>query len=496
MEKSQVGVEDALRAEKIRGILARVIESQGTNSDEKQAMPSESPGSESLAKPASLIDSEAAVKHLNLPKEQHNQFLEAVRKNLSLQNQLTHLRAEHNAVLSTTPENTDRIEAERELLNLQLEVNELEKEYRRMSAINSYYTELSRMPAASPDFLDPAVMFKGFSPLPKLPKELVEGFTKDLEAPEQEIRDLVSRIRKATLREKLALQRDEKKLAELKAKDPIDPNRLPLEVQVEALQDVKNSLVNWIETMLSKAGEGDEEETPQSPVKGGNVEDDVDYKAHLADIQKLYGRHLDFRRQIEANLAQVKELSKHSQPKTKTGSLKREELSQHQPEPQTYLLTPYLENLAALAMEQRGLTQERAHINSTIARQRQATRDKLRHLTQTSELLSKYAPPDSGQSEMHDFTKGPNVVSQIRPWLYAADSAKIATLESVAEAVDAGQMAIDDAMQALDQTSRLQNKGPLNPLSVQQESACDPRKESGNKSIWSSLDGNLGLINE
>ncbi|KAI0164807.1 hypothetical protein GGR57DRAFT_212811 [Xylariaceae sp. FL1272] len=496
MEKSQVDVDDALRAMKIRGILAQVLDSQGANSDEKRDKPSESRSSESLTKPAALIDSEAAVKHLNLPKEQHSQFVEAVRENLSLQKQLAQLRADHNAVLSIKPENTDRMETERALLNLQLQVNELEKEYSRLSAINSYYTELSRMPAASPDFLDPAVMFKDFSSLPKLPKDLVEGFTKDLEAPEQEIQDLVSRIRKATLREKLALQRDEKRLAELKAKDPIDPSRLPLEVQVEALQDVKNSLVNWIETMLSKAGEGDQEETPQSPVKGGIAEDDVDYNAHLADIQKLYSRHLEFRRRIEINLAQIKELSKPSQPKAEKGSLKREEVSQHQPEPQTYLLAPYLENLAALAIEQRSLTQERAHINSTITRQKQATRNKLRHVAQTSELLSKYTSPDADQSDSQDFTKGPNVASQIRPWLYAADSVKIATLESVAEAVDAGQMAIDDAMQALDQTSRLQNKAPLNPLSGERASASDARKDSGKKSIWSSLDGNLGLINE
>ncbi|KAI1162367.1 hypothetical protein F5B18DRAFT_381904 [Nemania serpens] len=483
-------------------------------------------GQEQLGSPIFLIDPDMPVSLSDAPQEKQQEFIEAVQKNIKLQKELSRLRADHKAAVSaaaTPTPSLSRADAERQLLEEKLESNMLEKERRRLEVLNKYYEELGRQPAAAPDFLDPKAMFKNCAPFPELPKELVEGFTKVQEAPEQEAQELVSRLRKATLRQKLVLEHDQRKLEELKAKYPIDPKDLPPEIQVTALNAVKNSLVNWIETMLSKAGEGEAEEAETSP--GDKYEyKDLDGGAQLADVEKEYKRHIELRKQIMASIFQLRKLQDLPRP--------REEAREPVPvvplpassEPQTYLLTPYLEKLQALSREQKGLVQEKAHINATISRQQQETNKMLRRFAQESKLLSKYAPPKSekphSSMSFAKATKSASIAEQIQPWLFAADSAKIATLEAVAQAVDEGQMSIEDAIQALNQVSMLQNKGLLQVPEDREVESGDgegegelsekDKKISGSaekraekkatkveqKSIWSALDGNLGLINE
>ncbi|KAI1189366.1 hypothetical protein F5B17DRAFT_391716 [Nemania serpens] len=517
--------EEELAAKRACEAIERLLRPREELLAEKRAMAqalAQSLGQEQLSSPIFLIDPDTPVSLSDAPQEKQQEFIEAVQKNIKLQKELARLRADHRAAaISAAPTPTaslSRADAERKLLEEKLECNMLEKERRRLGVLNKYYEELGRQPAAAPDFLDPKVMFRDCAPFPELPKELVEGFTKVQDAPEQEAQELVSRLRKATLRQKLVLEHDQRKLEELKAEYPVDPKDLAPEIQVAALNAVKNSLVNWIESMLSKAGEGEAEEGEGSP---GDKEEDKDLNSHtqLADIEKEYKRHIELRKQIMASISQLRKLKDLPRP--------REEAREPVPvvpapastEPQTYLLTPYLQKLQALSREQKGLVQEKAHINAAISRQQQETNKMLRRLAQESRLLSKYTPPKSEKSHSSmsfaKATKSASIAEQIQPWLFAADSAKIATLEAVAQAVDEGQMSIDDAIQALKQVSMLQNKGPLHvpedgKVELGKEVEGEERKSSGSaekrvekkapkveqKSIWSALDGNLGLINE
>ncbi|KAI3329145.1 hypothetical protein HD806DRAFT_274041 [Xylariaceae sp. AK1471] len=521
--------EEQLAAKRAREALERLLRPREELVAEKRAMArqlAQSLGQEQLSSPIFLIDPDTPVSLSDVPQEKQREFIEAVQKNIKLQKELSRLRAEHKtaAAAAIPAPSSARPDAERRLLEEQLECNKLEKERERLEALNSYYEELDRQPAAAPDFLDPKVMFKDCAPFPELPKELVEGFTKGEEAPDEEIQELVSRLRKATLRQKLVLEHDQRKLEELKANHPVDPKELPPGAQVAALNAVKNSLVNWIETMLAKAGEGESEEAVDSPSKLEKTQnEDFNRDARLADIQKEYERHIELRKQIMASMSQLRKLSESQPPQEEAHDSVPEVLLPARPEPQTYLLTPYLEKLQALSREQKGLVQEKAHINATIAQQQQETNKTLRRLAQESQLLSKHAPPkpEKLQSSLSfsKATKSASVTEQIQPWLFAADSAKISTLEAVAEAVDKGQMSIEDAMQALDQVSMLQNKGPLQMPedgkagstghnlglaedgdqksggSVEKHTEKKSTKE-GKKSIWAALDGNLGLINE
>ncbi|KAI1333444.1 hypothetical protein F5Y16DRAFT_14087 [Xylariaceae sp. FL0255] len=515
--------------------LMRLLPSQGELSAVERTMTdklAQSLGQRQLLQPISLIDPATIIDLSKVPEGQHEALLEAIQKNVTLQKKLADQRAQLSAVgledsvptRSSTSAKSSRAEAEKKLLEAQLEVNQLEKECSRLEVLQSYFKKLDRMPAASPGYLDPKHAFKDCVPFPQLARELVEGFTKQ-QSPDQEIQELVSRFRRANLRQKLVLQRDERRLEELKARTgQVDPNDAPLEVQVEALKAVKTSLVNWIETMLSKAGEGEAEEpdgdlSPTKPGSGTVKGEDFDYKTRLAQFEGEWQRHIQLRRQIEANMAEVQSLrasimAAEEEPQQPRSQRLSTEPASPQREPQTYLLTPYLNKIAALSREQKGMIQEKGYINSMIARQQQETRDTLRRFAQESELLSKYPSPSQSEKSRSQEDgrlqlggKRSTVESQVQPWLFAADSAKIATLESVAESVDAGQIAIDDAMQALDEVHRLQNKGELQlpgevtsePKEDEQWSEGHARKKSINverKSIWSMLDGNLGLINE
>ncbi|KAI1281023.1 hypothetical protein F5Y07DRAFT_316470 [Xylaria sp. FL0933] len=517
--------EEEVAAKRARKALERLLRPREELLAEKRAVAenlAESLGQKQLSSPIFLIDPDKPVSPTEAAEGGQREFIDAVKKNIKLQKELSRLRTEHRAGVSAAVPATSstRADAERRLLEEQLEFNRLEKERQRLDALKRYYDELNSQPAAAPDFLDPRTMFMDCAPFPELPKDLVEGFTKNEETPHKEAQELLSRLRKATFREKLVLQHDQQRLEELKARQPNKQVASP-EAQMVALNAVKNSLVNWIESMLSKAGEGESEEADGSPNKKGEGEN-RDCEAQLAEIKKEYARHIELRKQIMASMSQLRKLRELPRPEKEVSKPAPEIPLPAYPEPQTYLLTPYLEKLQALSQEQKGLVQEKAHINATIARQQQETNKTLRRLAQDSTLLSKHPQPKTEKSHSSlsfaKATKSASVTEQIQPWLFAADSAKIATLEAVAEAVDKGQMSIEDAMQALDQVSMLQNKGPLQvpedggassakgdggstESSEKIEASSERRGEKkpmkdGQKSIWSALDGNLGLINE
>ncbi|KAI0200102.1 hypothetical protein F4808DRAFT_177626 [Astrocystis sublimbata] len=507
--------EEELAAKRAREALKRLLRPKGDVVAEKRAAIQELAhhlGQEHLSSPVFLFDPDTPISLSDSALEKHREFIEAVQRNIGLQRELSKLRVEHRVAASAAPSTPSptRADAERELLEEQLECNRLAKEQQRLEALNKCYEELDRQPVADPGFLDPRVMFQDCAPFPELPKDLVEGFTKDQEAPDQEAQELITRLRKATMRQKLVLEHDQRKLEAFKAKHPIEPKDASPEVQVAALNTVKNSLVNWIETMLSKAGEGESEDAGNSPQKDAQ-DKDFDRNAQLADIDKEYKRHIELRKQIMASITELRKLKDSPRPQPTAQEAAPEEPLPARPEPQTYLLTPYLEKLQALSQEQKGLVQEKAHMNGALAKQHQETNKTLRRLAQDSELLSKHAPPKSEKSHASlsfaKATKTATVTEQVQPWLFAADSAKIATLEAVAEAVDGGQVSIEDAMQALNQVSMLQNKGPLGeqttePAEGEKGMTSAERRTSKKfvkeepKSIWSVLDGNLGLINE
>ncbi|KAI0889986.1 uncharacterized protein GGS22DRAFT_194262 [Annulohypoxylon maeteangense] len=481
-------------------------------------------GAEQLSSPLSLVDLDTTVTPTEALQGNYREYIEAVQKNINIRSEFAQLQEEHDAAtaLLSSPAEEDQ---QARLLELQLEINSLEQEHERLTIADKYLEELDQQPAAAPDFLDSDLMYKECTPLPELPKELMDGFTQDREGPNREIQELLSRLQKAMLRNKLLAQREKQNFEKLKTKTPIEPGSLSPEIQLHALNAVKDSLINWIEGMLSKAG-GDEDEpsileSPSKPRQGESEKFDRD--AHMAEIQKEYQTHIDLRKEILISMAQLKQL-KFESPK------KQDQQPEHEPEmappssakPEAFLLMPYLEKLQAISREQKGLIQEKSHINTALTRQQQDLNKLLNHLVDESYLLQTFpANTPNKQLSFGEATKGvnkSNVTSQVEPWISAANSAQIAMLEAVFEKVEEGQVAAEDAMEALDQVRKLLNKEEAEPeephgdqdnaepdmwveddengrTRVRKNREKKVEKQKG-ESIYAKLDGNLGLINE
>ncbi len=105
---------------------------------------------------------------------------------------------------------------------------------------------------------------------------------------------------------------------------------------------------------------------------------------------------------------------------------------------------------------------------------------------------------------------------RVTPWVFAADSAKISTLEIVAEKIEEGQLALEGAMERLEEIDRLLGRHPAGRSALSQGDPADEdiwladnapsnkaakarkRVEEGSHTqagdVWDVLDGSLGLI--
>ncbi|KAI1404710.1 hypothetical protein F4819DRAFT_97030 [Hypoxylon fuscum] len=480
-------------------------------------------GTEQLSSPLSLVDLDTTVTPSESLQGTYREYIEAVRRNVEIRTEFAQLQEEHDAATTSLPAPPEE-DLQTRLLELQLEVATLEQERERLNVVDKHLVELDQQPAATPDFLNTEAMFKDCASLPELPKELIAGFTEDRDAPSREIQELLSRLQKAVLRNKLLAQREKQNFEKLKAKIQIDPNNLSPELQLRALNAVKDSLINWIEAMLTKAGGEDDEPSLESPTKPRQAgQRKFDRGAYLAEIRREYEHHIQLRKEIIASVAQLKQLKLQQQPQCQDQAHEERMPTSSKADSEAFLLTPYLEKLQAISREQKGLIQEKSHINATLAKQQQNLNKMLDRLVEESHLLPKYPTkkPDNSQPSFSDVTKRArksNVTNQIEPWISAANSAQIATLEAVFEKVEEGQIAAEDAMQALEQVRKLLNKEEGEAEQSQEPSTSehdmwlgDEDENSGartrknrekkaekqqGESIYAKLDGNLGLINE
>lgn len=159
---------------------------------------------------------------------------------------------------------------------------------------------------------------------------------------------------------------------------------------------------------------------------------------------------------------------------------------------------------------------EKMHIKGSLAKQQEDSREMLDRLVADSQLLSRYPvakEPSKPRIEFEDdLDDRASIRDQVKPFIYAADSAKLATLVEVAENVEVGMESVEEARKYLEQVCKLLNvpfqqvvdEATQKDVANNPESSPSPGKERAPKrdddgsikSIWDILDGNLGSINE
>ncbi|ODA81971.1 hypothetical protein RJ55_00476 [Drechmeria coniospora] len=130
--------------------------------------------------------------------------------------------------------------------------------------------------------------------------------------------------------------------------------------------------------------------------------------------------------------------------------------------PVEYLLTPYLEVLLSVSRQQKAIISQKSHVNAIMGKECKSACQVLSHLAEESQLLPSHPMEDRSKrrsgirTEMESGSNdGSNISSLVQRWVYAADSAKMATLETVAETIETGQIALENCMNSLQGIDRL-----------------------------------------
>ncbi|KAK4250444.1 hypothetical protein C7999DRAFT_29028 [Corynascus novoguineensis] len=390
----------------------------------------------------------------------------------------------------------------------------------KLQAIERGLNSLEQKPAASPSFLNPEEIFRDSRPLPNIPKELVAGLTLDKAASSPHLKGLIDQLEKHVLRAKLLLKREEQLLEKVKARATAKPECIDEGAKLEALNRTRVELINWIETELGKAAGEDGDAEAQEVQKHHPHTDSFNMKEQLASIKEKYAQYLEVRKTL------VELVSQRPQPLIAPPAEETKPLvpAALEPAPTAHLLSPYLEQLLLLSREQKGLIAQKSHINGVISNQLKENSQTLDHLAEESQLIPAHPMPGAARAnaafaEATSATEGSGPSDQVKPWVFAADSAKIATLEAVAEKIEEGQVALEGSIRALGgiqellgQPSDEEKRGEWfstneddpwlaegqRPEKIAGASSHTLRKAdkppAQPRTAWDLLDGNLGLL--
>ncbi|KAI8254716.1 hypothetical protein K4K58_006247 [Colletotrichum sp. SAR11_239] len=464
-----------------------------------------------IESPLSLIDASCTITPTKEARGLQREYLRALDANIKARNDYENTRND----TATPPPSRSKIVDPRDQLEDHIALVKLRQKQQRLQTVQKYLDLLVRQPAASPDFLDLEVVFRDSPPLPDVPTAVVNSFTVTNTSATTDLSGLAGQLEKVVLRAKLLLQREEQLLQDVRQRTGELAGQVSDEAKAHALDTTRAELINWIETELSKAsGEGEDDSYSQ---RNGQPADKTNIDEKLVEIRDKYTRYTAARKSL------LHMVSDETQPILRPGgeAARASQSEEIPPAPTTHLLIPYLEKLLALSREQKGMIAHKSHVNNVLSKQAKETRQALDHLAEESQLLPEHPMPKprprSGFAD--DFASAVSekqaMSERVKPWVFAADSAKIATLEAVAEKIEEGQVALEGSMSALQEVDRLlgQNQSEKDAVGdtteediwLTQGSAsktgarrhgAHQRKESAAKSgdIWSAIHGDLGLI--
>lgn len=468
-----------------------------------------------VAGPLALVDTDRPSSS-STARGLQREYLEALNANIKARNEFSACCGEQkrsDAEPSTTPEQGP------DYVQEHLAAIRLRQQHEKLQAIEKGFNLLAQKPAASTGFLDPEEIFKDSRELPNVPKELVTALTLDKTAQGPQLKDLNDQLEKHVLRAKLLLRHEEQLLEKVKSRSTVRPESITASAKLEALNRTRAELINWIETELRKASGDDANVDGHDAQKQRPPTDSIRMEEQLASIKEKYTQYVEARQSL-LHLAtqQPKPTIKPPAEEKKPGVPPAPA-----PTPIEHLLSPYLEQLLSLSHEQKGLITQKSHLNAAISKQLKEISLILDHLAEESHLLPAHPmpgvpPPNAAFADVMAAAGGPGPSSRVKPWVFAADSAKISTLEAVAEKIEEGQIALEGSMRTLGEIDQLLGQYPGDQKGVEGGAAeedlwlADGRpsgktagtrkhtsrkvvdKPTRPKTVWDTLDGNLGLL--
>ncbi|KAK0656119.1 hypothetical protein B0T16DRAFT_319357 [Cercophora newfieldiana] len=458
--------------------------------------------------PLSLVETNKPVS-VSSSRGLQREYLEALNANIQArqENEACQSKIRHRRNEPSTPDipKLEPLQEHLAMLNLQ-------KKQDRLQTIEKHLDLLGQKPAASTEYLSPNEMFKDSKPLPEVPRDVVTALTLDDAPAASHLKELIDQLEKHVLRAKLQLKREEQLLEQVKSRSSVAPGTVTNSAKLEALNTSRTELINWIEVELGKAGDGGGVDEANGAPEGSSSTALLDEQ--LASVRAKYAQYLEARKLL------LQLVSQQSKPVIKplADNTTTPATVAPAPAPPTHLLPPYLEQLLSVAHEQKGLITQKSHFNIAIAKQLKDTCQALDHLAEESQLIPAHPMPGAARRKPAGFgdalsaSETLDSSSRIKPWVFAADSAKIATLEAVAEKIEEGQIALEGSMRTIGEIEQLlQTSGKADAGAVD-ESAEDiwlaegrpsgksagarkaAPKQKVTKDVWDLLDGNIGLL--
>ncbi|KAJ0121376.1 hypothetical protein J7T55_008540 [Diaporthe amygdali] len=397
----------------------------------------------------------------------------------------------------------------------------LKKKQQRLQTIEKHLDLLGQKPAASPEFLQTEAIFEDVVQLPGVPKAVVSGFTVDKASAKTDLKALVDRLEKAVLRSKLLLKKEEKLLEEVRSRSTATRGTISDGAKLVALSATRNELISWMEAELGKASRLDDLQPEEVDGRRGTTADKGHVHEQLAIVKDKYANYVSTRKTLVQLLQQPTQPD--IKPPLENTSHTQSKIAQTVPS--THLITPYIERLIQVGQDQRNLIAQKSHLNTVLSKKTEATVRVLDRLTEESQLIPEHPMPGSARRQKGLGADPPSddidsTTDRVQPWVFAADAAKLATLESVAEKIEAGQVALEKSTKSLTEIDQLlgRNVSPGDESAADEDTTVDdiwlaesasPRKAPKpnthvrNKSnmvkekgdIWSTLGGSVGLIN-
>lgn len=399
----------------------------------------------------------------------------------------------------------------------------LKRKQERLQAVEKYLELLGQKPAASPEFVRPEEIFKDSNRLPEVPKTVVSGFAVDNGSAKTDLKALVDRLEKAVLRSKLLLKKEEQLLEEVRSRSTATRGTISDGAKLAALSATRDELISWMEAELGKASHLDNSQHEEGDGKQRTMADKGHLHEQLAIVKEKYANYVAARKALVHLVQQPTQPEIRMEAPPKNTVHTQSEVARTTPS--THLITPYIEGLIQVSQEQRDYIAQKSHINAILAKQMEETARALDRLTEESQLIPDHPMPGAARRKKglgpgppsNDFDK---LSDRVQPWVFAADTAKLATLEAVAERIEAGQVALERSTKSLAEIDQLlgrrtnsggestaeedttlddiwlaesasPRKGPTATTHVRNKS--NMVKEKGD--IWSTLDGSIGLIN-
>ncbi|TVY17943.1 hypothetical protein LARI1_G002819 [Lachnellula arida] len=370
--------------------------------------------------------------------------------------------------------------------------------------IQDYLDVLSQKPTAAPEFLDLKEVLKDVESLPQVPPEVLRVSGTQQRSGGVDLKDLVDQLEKSVLRAKLLLKREQRLLAKVKSEHDNPP--VNEAGRLQALGTARNELINWIEAELSRAGESSPDEDDVNTIANPEKKGTGCIDGQLATIQQQYSQYTKARQKlvltVTGRLQHEAQITLDEEP-----DLAVESLDSRGVDDMSHVVYPYLEELVAVANEQKAIIQLKSHLTINLAKQFKASNQCLERLAHESHLLPAYPMP-TGSSHRKGLSlessfgdeiskhEKPDSSRRARAWVYASESAANVMKEEILEKLEQGSMAIDETRQTMLELQRLLGDDTEVIRGEKDEDSLTKKETTNSKDIWSIIDGSLGVIKQ